>query len=101
MTANLLDKLKSQVKTAKKRIVLPEGIDDRTLVAASQLNREGLVQVTLLGHADAVRKRAGEIIPMHLGHRSSGCHCRKHRQGRSARNCSIFHGSTYWNGKAW
>jgi phosphate acetyltransferase len=61
LTPNLLDKLKSQVKTAKKRIVLPEGMDDRTLVAASQLNREGLVEVTLLGHADTVRKQAGEI----------------------------------------
>jgi len=61
LTPSLLDKLKSQVKTAKKRIVLPEGMDDRTLVAASQLNREGLVEVTLLGHPDTVRKRAGEI----------------------------------------
>ena len=61
MTPNLLDKLKAQVKTAKKRIVLPEGMDDRTLVAASRLSREELVDVTLLGHTDTVRKRAAEI----------------------------------------
>jgi len=61
LTPNLLDKLKSQVKTTKKRIVLPEAMDDRTLVAASQLHREGLVEVTLLGHADTVRKRAKEM----------------------------------------
>jgi phosphate acetyltransferase len=61
LTPNLLDKLKSQVKTTKKRIVLPEAMDDRTLVAASQLHREGLVEVTLLGPADIVRKRAREI----------------------------------------
>lgn len=41
--------------------MLPEATDDRTLVAASQLQREGLVEVTLLGHADTVRKRAKEI----------------------------------------
>jgi phosphate acetyltransferase len=58
---NLLDKLKSQVKTSQKRIVLPEATDDRTLLAASQLGREHLVEVTLLGHGDTVRKRAREI----------------------------------------
>jgi phosphate acetyltransferase len=58
---NLLDKLKSQVKTSRKRIVLPEAMDDRTLLAASQLDRDGLVEVTLLGHVDTVRKRAREI----------------------------------------
>ena len=61
LAPHLLDQLKSQVKTTKKRIVLPEATDDRTLVAASQLQREGLVEVTLLGHADTVRKRAKEI----------------------------------------
>jgi len=61
LTPHLLDQLKSQVKARKKRIVLPEATDDRTLAAASQLQREGLVEVTLLGHADTVRKRAKEI----------------------------------------
>lgn len=61
MTSNLLDNLKSQVKVAKKRIVLPEAMDDRTLVAASQLHREGLLEVTLLGHPDTVHQRAGEL----------------------------------------
>ena len=61
MTPHLLDKLKSQVKTTRKRIVLPEATDDRTLVAASQLHREGLVEVTLLGPVETVRKRAKEI----------------------------------------
>jgi phosphate acetyltransferase len=61
LTPNLLDQLKSQVRKTRKRIVLPEAMDDRTLVAASQLHREGLVEVTLLGHADTVRKRAREM----------------------------------------
>jgi len=61
LTPNLLDKLKSQVKTSKRRIVLPEATDDRTLLAASQLHRENLMEVTLLGHGDSVRKRAREI----------------------------------------
>jgi phosphate acetyltransferase len=61
LTPHLLDELKSQVKALRKRIVLPEGTDDRTLVAASQLQREGIVEVTLLGHADTLRKRAKEI----------------------------------------
>src|SRR5262245_15034793 len=36
-------------------------MDDRTLVAAAQLRREGLADVTVLGHPDSVRKRAEEI----------------------------------------
>lgn len=61
MSPNLLDQLKSQVKRTKKRIVLPEATDDRTLAAASKLCGEELIEVTLLGNADAVRKRAREI----------------------------------------
>jgi phosphate acetyltransferase len=61
LTPNLLDKLKSQVKASQKKIVMPEATDDRTLLAASQLDRERLVEVTLLGHGDTVRKRAKEI----------------------------------------
>ncbi|MBM3804899.1 MAG: phosphate acetyltransferase [Acidimicrobiia bacterium] len=61
MTPSLLERLKSQVRSVRRRIVLPEGSDDRTLLAAAQLSREGLAEVTLLGQPDAVRKRAREI----------------------------------------
>jgi phosphate acetyltransferase len=57
----MLEKLKSKAKEAKKRIVLPEGIDDRVLLAAAQLEREELAKVTVLGAPDVVRKRAAEL----------------------------------------
>jgi phosphate acetyltransferase len=61
LTPNLLQRLKSQIKATKKRIVLPEAGDDRTLIAASQLYSEELVEVALLGNPDTVRTRAKEI----------------------------------------
>ena len=58
---NILDTFKQKAKQAKQRIVLPEGMDDRTLVAADRLNREELVSVILLGSPEAIRRRADEL----------------------------------------
>ena len=58
----MIDKLKTQAKKANKRIVLPEGVDDRTLVAAAVLQREELAKVTLLGNVDSIRKRAQRLM---------------------------------------
>ena len=58
---NILDTFKQKAKQAKQRIVLPEGMDDRTLVAADRLNREELASVILLGSPEAIRRRADEL----------------------------------------
>ena len=58
---NILDTFKQKAKQAKQRIVLPEGMDDRTLIAADRLLREELAAVILLGHPESIRKRAGEL----------------------------------------
>ncbi|MCI0423839.1 MAG: phosphate acetyltransferase [Acidobacteria bacterium] len=41
--------------------MLPEAMDDRTLIAAAQLQSQGLTDVTLLGPSETVRKRAKEL----------------------------------------
>lgn len=46
---------------AHAHIVLPEGHDDRILRAASTLLARGIVDLTVLGNEEAVRKRAGEL----------------------------------------
>ena len=58
---NILDTFKQKAKQAKQRIVLPEGMDDRTLVAADRLNREELASVILLGSPEAIGRRAAEL----------------------------------------
>lgn len=53
----LLDRARSD----KKRIVLPEGTDDRILRAASTLLRREVVDLTILGEETPIRKRATEL----------------------------------------
>lgn len=57
----MIDRLKTQARKACKRIVLPEGSDDRVLTAAAALQREALARVTVLGIPERVRKRAREL----------------------------------------
>ena len=63
---NILDALKQKAKQNRQRIVLPEGMDDRTLVAADRLSREALASVILLGNAEAIRHKA-EALKVDLG----------------------------------
>jgi phosphate acetyltransferase len=50
-----------RAKSERKRIVLPEGTDERILRAAEILNLRGVADLTLLGDADKIRRRAGEF----------------------------------------
>jgi len=49
---------RERAKTLGRHIVLPEGVDDRTLVAADKLLKDGMCRLTILGHVDAIRARA-------------------------------------------
>jgi phosphate acetyltransferase len=53
--------LVERAKSARRRIVLPEGDDDRVLRAAEILLRRGVVDLTILGDPDDVRARAGTL----------------------------------------
>ena len=58
---NLLKK----AQKAKKRIVLPEGTDERILLAVSRLQALNVVDITLLGSSDEIRNKIAELgIPM-------------------------------------
>lgn len=58
---NILETFKQKAKQAKQRIVLPEGVDDRTLLAADRLSREELASVILLGSPEAIGRRGNEL----------------------------------------
>lgn len=48
----LLDSIKEKAKLANKRIVLPEGTEERTLKAADQVIRENIARITLIGNPE-------------------------------------------------
>jgi phosphate acetyltransferase len=53
--------LLERARSNKRRIVLPEGAEERILRAAEVLLRRGVCELTLLGEEDAVRKKAGDL----------------------------------------
>ncbi|HKS90471.1 MAG TPA: phosphate acyltransferase, partial [Tepidiformaceae bacterium] len=53
----ILDKLRARARENPQHIVLFEGEDDRTLVAAETLGRERLARLTLLGNTQKIQTR--------------------------------------------
>ncbi len=57
--------LVKRAKTYKKHIVLPEGTDDRILIAASKLVKQDVVKLTILGKPEEI-KAALKRLNLHL-----------------------------------
>ncbi|MEB4208476.1 phosphate acetyltransferase [Mycobacterium sp. 94-17] len=53
--------LQQQARADRKRIVLPEGEDDRILRSAGRLLQRGVADLTILGDESEVRSRAAEL----------------------------------------
>lgn len=54
-------RLLQRAREAGRHIVLPEGEDDRILIAAHRLLAEEVCRLTILGDPEAIRRRAGEL----------------------------------------
>lgn len=54
----LLEKIKENARKYNKRIVLPEGTEERTMKAADQILNEGLAQVILIGKPGEIKTLA-------------------------------------------
>ncbi|MCV7026357.1 phosphate acetyltransferase [Mycolicibacterium novocastrense] len=54
-------KLLEWARSDRKRIVLPEGDDDRILIAAGRLLHRGVAELTILGEESQIRARAAEL----------------------------------------
>ncbi|MEV6655320.1 phosphate acetyltransferase [Streptomyces sp. NPDC051219] len=50
-----------QARSARRRVVLPEGTEDRVLRAADVLLRRDVCDLTLLGDVETIRKRAADL----------------------------------------
>jgi phosphate acetyltransferase len=62
---SFMDRMRERVKGRGRRIVLPEGEEERALRAAALLRDQGLAQPVLLGDRDGVARRASELgVPL-------------------------------------
>ncbi|MDR3670399.1 MAG: phosphate acetyltransferase [Holophaga sp.] len=52
---------RERAKSLARHIVLPEGVDDRSLIAAAKLIHEGICRLTVLGNPARVQARAKEL----------------------------------------
>ena len=48
---------RERAKTLSRHIVLPEGVDDRSLIAAARLIQDGICRLTVLGHPERILAR--------------------------------------------
>ena len=55
---SLLDEIKEKAKKHNKRIVLPEGLEERTLKAADIVAEEKIAQPILIGNPEKIREKA-------------------------------------------
>jgi len=73
---DILKKLRIRAATQLQHIVLPEGEDDRTIIAASKVVEERIARITVLGDEEKIRSRASALgvsltnVPI-LDHRKS------------------------------
>ncbi|WP_182200785.1 phosphate acetyltransferase [Paraliobacillus salinarum] len=59
--SNLFDTLKNRLEGKSRRIVFPEGSDERILAAASKLAADGLIQPVLVGSNEKIEQKAKEL----------------------------------------
>ena len=58
---SILKKIYRKAKAGPKKIVLPEGEEDRVIQAACKAQREGLAKPVLLGDKDRIQKKARKL----------------------------------------
>jgi phosphate acetyltransferase len=63
----LLDRIKQNAQKHNKRIVLPEGYEERTVMAADQAIAEGLAQIIIIGDPDEIMSHGAKLGLKNLG----------------------------------
>ena len=57
----LLDRIKESAKALNRRIVLPEGTEERTIKAASEIMQNGIARIILIGNPSVIKSKANEL----------------------------------------
>jgi len=63
---DLLTKIKENAKKHGKKIVLPEGTEERTLQAADIILKEGIAQIILIGNPGKIKEEASKLNLSHI-----------------------------------
>jgi phosphate acetyltransferase len=64
---DLLTRIKERARSHNKRIVFPEGTEERTLKAADELLRDGIARIVLLGNPEEINGEAGKAGLQNIG----------------------------------
>ena len=73
---DILQRIRTRAATHPQHIVLPEGEDDRTIIAAAKVVEQRIARITVLGDEEKIRSRASALgvsltnVPI-LDHRRS------------------------------
>ena len=78
----LLEKIVANAKAAKRRIVLPEGLEERTLRAADRILAEGVADLILIGNPDEIKAKAKELGLTHIATAVSYTHLDVYKRQR-------------------
>lgn len=62
----LIQQIRERAKTANKKIVLPEGTEERTIKAADIILGEGIAQIVLIGNPDKIKELATQHQLSHI-----------------------------------
>ena len=57
---DILERIRQRASSRQQHIVLPEGNDTRTVVAAAQCTSQRIARITLLGDENTIRNAAGD-----------------------------------------
>ena len=57
---SIIERIRQEAVSLDKRIVYPEGEDERLIIASSMVTSEGIARVFLLGDEKVIREKAAE-----------------------------------------
>ena len=60
-----INKVYEAVKKDRKRIVLPEGEEERNLLATAKIREEGLAEIILIGSEEVIKANAERLNAKH------------------------------------
>lgn len=63
----LIDNIIARAKANRRRIVLPESLEERTITAADRAIADGLADIILIGNRDEIMAKAAELGLKHIG----------------------------------
>lgn len=63
----LIDNIIARAKSNRRRIVLPESLEERTITAADMAVADGLADIILIGNRDEIAAKAAELGLRHIG----------------------------------